>query len=465
MIMMNFNGYTFGLLLGFVLIWASCSDSFLESIPDNASSIEEQLNTAADARIYMNGAYDALSSGNVYGGQFALISELMADGIDDTDLNNGDWLAHYTRTTDIFLGTTRTMMHDGFKAVARANNVLGQLDRISDLTNEDRQTLEGEIHFIRALVHFDAVRFFAQPYGYTEDNNHLGIVLRTEFSTELLNRGTVAEAYTLVLEDLKAAELLLPEDNGNYANVYAAKALLARVYFQMNDFQNAFDYANDVILNSGAMLDTLAQAKFGYAPTNEVLFRLVSTDINSDNANGSIRGYFFVGAGVTVPSVRVSNDVFNAATLDESDRRGLEWFSNVSGVNFCSKFRLDEIYDNPVIHLTEMYLIRAEAAVELNDNEQGAMDINEIRERVNKAPLSPSSATNQLIQTIRGERMIEMYFENNRLHELKRQALRDSPNLLIRGAPWDCAGMVCQLPDGELKGNPDMLPNPQGGCN
>ena len=462
--MMNFNGYTFGLLLGFVLIWASCSDSFLESIPDNASSIEEQLSTAADARIYMNGAYDALSSGNVYGGQFALISELMADGIGETDLN-GDWFAHYTRTTDIFLGTTRTMMHDSFKAVARANNVLGQLDRISDLTNDERQIIEGEIRFIRALVHFDAVRFFAQPYGYTADNSHLGIVVRTSYSTDLLNRGTVAEAYAQVIEDLEAAAELLPENNGNYANSYAAKALLARVYFQMNDFQNAFDYANDVILNSGATLDTLAQAKFGYAPTNEVLFRLVSTDINADNSNGSIRGYFFVGAGVTIPGVRVSNDVFNAATFEPLDRRGLEWFSSVSGVNFCSKFSLDEVYDNPVIHLTEMYLIRAEAAVELGDNEQGVMDINEIRERVNRAPLSPSSASNQIIQTIRGERMIEMYFENNRLHELKRQALRDSPNLLIRGAPWDCAGLVCQIPDNELKGNPNMEPNPQGGCN
>lgn len=461
---MNLYKYSFGLVLGLTFFMMSCSDSFLESIPDNASSIEIELSTAADARIYMNGAYDALSSGNVYGGQYALISELMADGVDETDLN-GDWFAHYTRTTDIFLGTTRTMMHDGFKAVARANNVLGQLDRISDLSAEQSRIFEGEAKFIRALVHFDAVRFFAQPYGYTADNSHLGIALRTGFTTELVDRSSVAEVYAQIIEDLQAAETLLPSDNGNYASQYAAKALLAKVYFQINDFKSAFDYSNEVIMDSGASLDTLAQAKFGYAPTNEILFRLVSTDINADNANGSTRGYFFVGAGVTVPSVRVSDNMFNAATLDPLDRRGVEWFSSVTGVNFCSKFRLDTIYDNPVIHLTEMYLIRAESAVEEGDNEQGRLDINEIRDRVNLAPLAPGAATNQLIQTIRNERMIEMYFENNRLHELKRQALRDSPNLLIRNAPWDCAGLVCQLPDNELKGNPNMEPNPQGGCN
>ena len=50
------------------------------------------------------------------------------------------------------------------------------------------------------------------------------------------------------------------------------------------------------------------------------------------------------------------------------------------------------------------------------------------------------------------------------MHELKRIAIRDTPNLLIRNAPWDCPGMVCQLPDNELKGNPEMESNPQGGC-
>ena len=93
------------ILLAGVFLLSGCSDDFLEVVPDNASSIEESLSTPQDAREFLNAAYDALSSGSALGGQQGLISELMADGIDGTDLN-GDWFAHYTRSTDIFLGTT-----------------------------------------------------------------------------------------------------------------------------------------------------------------------------------------------------------------------------------------------------------------------------------------------------------------------------------------------------------------------
>ena len=118
------------LMLGFT----ACNDDFLEYKPDNAFTAEDRIANKLDLLTYMNGAYDALSYSASFGGQFSLISELMADGVDMSRSDNGDWQAHYSRTTDIFLGTTRTMIETSFKAVGRVNNVLLNMPRISDMT-------------------------------------------------------------------------------------------------------------------------------------------------------------------------------------------------------------------------------------------------------------------------------------------------------------------------------------------
>jgi len=450
-------------LLCTILVFSSCED-FLSTIPDNASTIDLQLVDAEDAREYLNGAYDAATRGSVLGGQFALISELMSDGIDGQGLG-GDWFAHYSRSTDIFLGTTRSMMSDGFKMAGRANNVLDQLESIEGLSDLDKQIFEGETKFLRSLIHFDAVRFFGQPYGFTADNSQLGVVIRTSQNAEVLNRSTVGEVYTQIINDLTDAINLLPASNDIYANQWAAKALLAKVYFQMNDFENAFSFANDVIENSPYEFDTEYSSKYGYGESTEIIFGLISTQLDNDNANGGLRGYFRPDPSTGVPALFASAEYATAFATEPNDTRKTSWLMDVSGRNAVTKFNIEGVYTNPVIHLTEMKLIRGESAAENSSNEIGVGDLNDIRERAGMLALSANLAGTPLIQQLRIERHKELYFENNRMHELKRQALRDNPNLTIRNAPWDCAGMVCQLPDNELKGNPDMEPNPQGGCN
>lgn len=448
------------ILLVLVFSMSSC-DGFLEVIPDNASTIGEELNTAQDAREYLNSSYDALTYSSSLGGQFALISELMSDGIENVDLN-GDWAAHYNRTTGIFNTSTRSMMSAGYQAVGRANNVLDQLDFITDLSAEDKATMEGEIRFIRAMMHFDLVRFFGQPYGYTGDNSHLGLPIQVTQSTELVNRSPVGEVYNQIISDLKSAIELLPTDNGIYANSWAARGQLAKVFFQMNDFTNAYDYANDVIENGPYSFDSDFSLKYGFGESEEIVFGLISTNVNSDNANGGIRDYFRLVNNI--PAVYTSVAYAGAYTLEPTDMRAAQWLVGDNGKFLCNKFNIDEAYTNPVLHITELKLIRGESAAETNNAPQGVADLNDVRERADLLALSDALAGAPLIQQLRIERHKELYFENNRMHELKRIALRDTPNLLIRDAPWDCAGMVCQLPDNELKGNPDMEANPQGGC-
>ncbi|HMG16796.1 MAG TPA: RagB/SusD family nutrient uptake outer membrane protein [Saprospiraceae bacterium] len=453
--------------LSLLALLSACSDKFLEDKPESALLPEEIIKSKADVQAALNGAYDALTNENVFGGQMALLSELMADGVDGARLgNNGDWQAHYSRTTDIFLGTTRTLFNESFKAVARANFVLKYMHLAPDINNEDKNRIEGECKFIRAIIHFEMTRFFGQPFGYNVENSQLGIAPRLSYGNEVVNRASVAENYNLVIKDLKEAVDQLPASNGVFANSWAAKAYLAKVYFQMNDFQNAYNYANDVIQNSGLSLDADFSLKYkaGNEASHEIIFGLVSTDYNKDNANTALQGYFKINISNNTVPIYASKTIFDEVSV-VGDLRATSWFTSKDGVTKCTKFDVAHAYTNPLVHLTEMKLIRVEALAELNQNLSIAIsDINEIKQRAGLAPLAQDSGPAQLISEARKERHIELYFENNRLHELKRQATRGNKTLLIRGAPWDCPGLVCQLPDSELKGNPAMESNPQGGC-
>lgn len=447
----------------FLVTFSACSDDFLEVKPTNSVPLDSVLSTPEDAQAFLNGAYDALREKSFMGGQAWLLSDMMADNINGAPFN-GDWAAHYSWTTDIFLSTTRDLMFNGFKTVSRGNFLLDNIDNVVGLSETEKNRMRGEVLFLRGLAHFELVRFFAQPYGYTADNNHLGIPIRTTYSRDIVNRSTVKEVYDQVISDLSEAANILPTSNNGYATSWAAKGYLAKVYFQMNDFQKAFEYANEVIQGSGASLETDLTKRFGQGHSNEAIFELLSKSLQNNAGNG-LRDFFKLDISTGVSSVHLSQGLYSAATADANDLRGQLWYTVLpNGLIQCTKFAIATEMNVPLVHFSEMKLIRAEAAAELQ-NDIAFQDINDIRTRAGLNEVNSGTPYDQLIDIIRNERRLELMCEGNRLHDLKRQAVRNQPNLKIRGiAPWNCNGMVCQLPDNELKGNPDMEPNPTGGC-
>ena len=97
---------------------------------------------------------------------------------------------------------------------------------------------------------------------YTEDNGaSLGVPLVTKVisTEERPSRSTVAECYTQVIKDLNEAissgNLQTKPETG-YMSLYAAKALLSRVYLTKGDWANALSTAEDVINNRVKTLDS-----------------------------------------------------------------------------------------------------------------------------------------------------------------------------------------------------------------
>lgn len=446
------------LLLAAVIFSLSSCDKLLEYDPGDVIIAEDALNTPDDAQRLLNSNYDVLA--NLYNGRVQAVGELMTGNLSIPN-NNNDLTSVYNRETNFFTGYTNQVYSDFYRAIYRGNILLENFDLIEGLSETERTRMTAEVRFIRALCHWQVVKLWAQPYGYTPDNSHLGIPVRDEASQTPLPRATVAEVYDLILDDLDFARQNLPVNNGNYANRYAAYALSAHVHFLMNDFSSTVSFANNVI-NSGAFeLDSdLDRYETGLV-NPETIFGIVSSLI--DNRSAAFRDFYRSDNNPT-PTLTFSPEVGQLLAQNPSDERN-DWYTQSGGNFLVTRFN-KEFFNIPVLHLTGLMLIRAEALAQTNGNlELAISDLNAIRSRAFGPGINTISEETQALQIIeiaRLELRKETLAEGTWIDQIKRLGVLGEP-MTVRGAPWDCPGMALQFPNGETAAAGFIL-NPEGGC-
>ncbi|WP_185154168.1 RagB/SusD family nutrient uptake outer membrane protein [Fulvivirga sp. M361] len=464
--------YTCFIIMGTLM---ACDD-LLELEPKGEIIAEEALQTPQDMQELLNAAYDALrgEGGDFLGGRVQAISEVMADNIDGSqnNLNDADFRAYYDRSSSFFTGYTQNMFDEPHFVIYRSNVLLQNLDILEG--SNDANRIEGEAKLLRAFCYFELIRLFAHPYGFTPENTHLGVVLRTEPSPEARDRDTVAEVYAQIVQDLEDATTLLPDENGVYADSWAAKAILSKVYFHMHNFQRAFDLANDVIENGPYAFNTSADEfteRFSPGGSDEAIFFMIS---NVNDHRGTQFTTHFRSDGDNPPTLRISEELHALATSNPSDLRA-QWYdvSDEGAQNQAisiTKFDGVNFFNVPLLHVTEVKFIRAEAGAELNQPATLATaigDVNDIRVRAGLTPLPGSTSQTTLLSTLRTEKRLELVAEGQRFHDLRRRGVNGESTLKIRGANWDCPGMAIQFPDIEIAGagGTDVFtPNQEGGC-
>ena len=456
-----------------VVIGNTSCERILDFKADTTSQIpaDSAIVNIADAQQLLVSVYDVTA--NAFNGGFQNIPEVMSDNLADPLGLNGEYAQIYRWTSSFFNGSFGGQYRDAYIAIYRANTLLEEAASLEGATAAEVQRITAEAKFIRALSHYHVVRIWAQPYGYTSDNSHLGVPLKLSADQTPQMRATVAEVYTAIEQDLLDAEQDLPVDNGIFANQMAAKALLAKVYLEMADFSSAKTKALEVINSGVYALEQDLTKRFndhanGSLPA-EFIFTLVST--NEEVAGDTLvdeRGSGFVGNYRSDdpnanPALKASADLFASATADTNDLRGNSWYDTRNAgtpdeLYMVSKFDAS-FMDVPLIHLTEMYLIYAECNVRINSDGDGSGlgYINDLRTRAGISPLGSLS-----LNEVMTERRLEMAFEGDRLFQLKRRGVLGEIQK-IRGVDWDCPGMVLQFPnfEGTAQG---FIYNDEGGC-
>ncbi len=442
--------------------------------PPTGNLREDLFNTAGDAQETLNSCYDALA--NLYDGRIQNISELLGDNLNQPNTNN-DLRSVYARQTTFFNSTTNKVYQDLYTVIWRCNTLIDNIDLIPNFEAGEKERLVAEARFLRGFCHWSAVKLWAQPYGATPGNTHAGVPIRNRAAADPLLRNTVQEVYDFVQADLEFAYNNLPESNGVYASKMAAAGVLATFHFLKQDWAQAISYSSEVI-NSGnfqfetSSLDRFPQIVQDTNTTSEFVFGTVSTiyaldggSLAQDRRCGTFVSNYQINNGIA--ELMVSQNFQDFISLNPADKRLLSWFSAENGRVFLKKFFTNQIYSVPIVHLTELHLIRAEALSENGgDLSQAREDINLILNRAFEPGTNeiPTTATAEdVIAEARRQYRIEMIGEGKYTEQLRRYGVMGE-NILIRNAPYDCPGMAIQFPNAESTVIGFEL-NPEGGCN
>lgn len=238
------------------LALTACED-FLNITPEGQAKRDELLTTSEGIEEAMYGVYSQLRSNTLYGQELYFQTlEIMAHSLYCSGHENFTALGNFEYDNTEVKSQFESIWTAMYKNISNVNSVL-DAPLVANAKEYPYTIYKGEALGLRAFMHFDLVRLFAEQY--TQNPKAEGIPYATEFSLNTPEFESLAKDYEHILADLHEAERLLAdedkyEDEGNYMldrqihfNRYAVKATLARVYLTMGDKTNAAKYAKEVI--------------------------------------------------------------------------------------------------------------------------------------------------------------------------------------------------------------------------
>lgn len=450
------------------ILFVSCSDEFLELSPSGALPEEEAIQSLSDMNTLLLGAYSQLQNSDYYGRYFVLVPDVMSDDVkQNSSANRAKEWAEYSGTDLDFI--SEEIWTEIYEAINRYNSVINTVLDLPAEVQDEADQIVGEAMALRGLAHFDVARIYAQHYGFSSGASHPGVPIIKQFDeTAEPGRGTVADVYAAVIEDLEAGINKMKINDGGPGRMtkIAAQALLARVYFYMENYSQVETLASAVIGEAGSLLPTesFSGAWAGTGTKPDALFEVVMTDVDNNGSDALGRMYINEGYGDYLPS----DDL--RLIINSEDLRGTLFKpdSTLGGGTFgwdrMNKFPSTTGADNtPVIRLSEVLLMRAEARARGN-NESGAIeDLMAVRSRAWPTAPDVTASGQDLIEEIITERRIELAFEGHRLWDLmrlKRDVVRTDCTAPICTISYPNDRFILPIPAQELDANPSVNQNP-----
>lgn len=360
------------LILGLLSLQA-CSEDVLDQTPDHVISEKLVLNSVEKLDKLLTGTYNEVSRGAYLGR--VLYKRAAVKGTDfrfvQTTFNPREYelIGYKYEESANNSGSCEDFWRQSFKAINNLNLIINNVEAAEGSDTAKREIL-GEALGLRGMVYFDLARTFAYPWIRAGASSQgLPLKLTEEVVVE---RSTLGETYDQILLDLKTAHDLLAENtweqgSTKYLTKTGVKALMARVYLYKEDWENALKYAEEVIASRGEA-NLMGVDSYVFDDYNsESLFELSITSQNSLGSNGLGAQFDMKNGGqgdviATQTFVNLLGAYENdpRAALLEEDKEGTQQqfvkYNNRSDGGGLSAHNI------PVLRLSEMYLIAAEAA-------------------------------------------------------------------------------------------------------
>lgn len=414
-------------------------DSMLVEKPKSLA-VEVFYNTAEEVETAVNAIYRPLRISTF--ANYVATLECQSDWM----YGRGSWtpLSDYQGLNDANITRVSGFWNSFYLAIRDANLVIQNAPNGSAISQEDIDKYVAEAKFLRAFTYFHLVR------------NWGSIPLRTEANMDEkdLPKSSESQVYDLIVADLLEAESKLPDtpkDIGRPSK-WAAKSLLADVYLQLGNYQEAANRSKEV-MDSGqfSLVPVSSVQDFQYKlfgpdilTTPEEIFYFKYSRLEGQGnytlwiSNHPSTNLFSFGGAYAVHGDNVNPNYINWDDLDL--RKGM-W----DNINFglgpttlvSSKYVDPDAIsqsgagnDQPVYRFADVLLIYAEAAARAEGQVSplALESLNQVRRRAyGYNPTAPSEvdyqspgSTEQFVDLVVKERGYEFLYEGKRWHELRR---------------------------------------------
>lgn len=470
------------ILLFVALVALSSCEKLLDKEPTDKLSIEDLFLDVQGAKSALAGSYKALLDEEHYNKNTMVYPEILAGNIKFSKNTNLRLEDVYEATVDAQESSLNATYSALYSELNNVNNVIKYTPSAAGAATE-KTKIVAEAKAIRALIHFDLVRIFARPFNFTSNGSHLGIPLILNpqlYSDPAPSRATVAQTYNAIVTDLTEAIAAFDDTNvgvlnggtkQNYFTKASATALLAKVYLYQNNWDKAFELADELIKSKQYTLLTNANyvaSWTGRVPSSESIFELAIETVFSGTSLGAyyestnLSSYRMYAATLDLTGLYSATDVRNISTMFNR--------VDISGVNyaFTKKYQGGGTLATPIkiLRLSELHLIRAEAAVEKNtpDFTIANTDLNLIRQRADASAATLNLTTKDaVIDAVLLERRKELAFEGNLLFDLmrrKKDINRADVTPVVKNLLTNDDRLIMPFPANTINANRNMKQNP-----
>lgn len=514
------------------LTLASCD---MDKLPYDSLPTDEAIETPRDFEGLSNGLYSGLRS-CVGSEAFYNAPDIQADEFNAVAGFAGDLNYMYNWSFNSSSSEVQTVYGNCQALISRANFVIESYNTC-DMSNPNLfdaaalatvENILGEAYFTRAWALSELAKFFCADFeDTTADEENSGVSYMTKYNptmdaSQYPARNTLRETYKQITNDLDSATKYVSagaDANRNYISADAVTALKARVALAMDNYEDAVEYATDVIesgayplTQSGPNMDPyeLAQIWWGYTiqgqnayldeTDSECILKLYC-EYPAEPASQTGRNFQPYTAG-SIPNYIPTQTVLNL--YSSLDMRYLVYFNQADVTSSAgtsgSPYLLNKYIENTskylnggnseyarwmiepkVIRVAEMYLIAAEAYAKQNLVAEGAEYLNDLeRSRIAMYRDQTFADADELMQEVKNERQREFIGEGMRLFDLKRwhqdirrgtpqqQNLCNQPgqanttNLVVTygTGTGNSLHYVWPIPQHELDANPQIEQNP-----
>ena len=499
---------------------SSCNNEFLEPPNENELSPDTFWQSADDARKAIVGAYSPLSTVFGWGRMMILHTVYRSDVVDPyanqgviTDASNFSVNPNFARLNEIW--------GEFWKTIFRTNLILENVPTIEDanLSQEERNGILGEAHFLRAFQYFYLITMFRNVPLLTQPPVGLEEITAAPADP--------AAVWELIIADLQQAQSLLPAqwegDNAGRATPGAATSLLGKTYLYRAGIENnpgdfalaatefkkvidgggyalVPDYANNFnaagenneesifeiqfdnnglswgadnpeTLRAAAWEPDMAPPPFTSQGGFEINDWAFDAFLETPTTDGNVDPRTFSTFIWNYPGAMIYQETFDDAYATNLDfvggRKYLDFETPDKPLSDFGFAGFPSVINWRVIRYADVLLMYAEAENEVNGPSAAVFDaLNRVRQRASMPELSGLDQE-ALREAIRGERVLELSLEGTRYYDLLRWGLIperfvDNPAFRANtgGVFYQSGREYLPIPQSEIATNPLYPQNP-----